>query len=619
MRKLLLLLLLFSYSTAFCQTPGVSITATGVKPDASAILDVSSTNKGSLIPRMSKAQRDAISNPTLGLQIYDTTTRCFEAYGYGSWQTLSCLCTGAPSAPGAITGTGSVCAHATNLVFSVPLVLNVTSYVWTVPSDATIIAGQGSNSITVNFGVNSGTITAKASNSCGTSSAATLLVNIVTTPSTPGAITGNAYPCANASAQAFSVAVVNNATSYNWSVPSGANIAFGQGTNSILVNFSSTPGNISVTAVNACGSSSASVLAITMPSAAPASPGVIHGNATFTPNQSGVLYYVAPVSNANSYTWSVPSDATITSGQGTDSIKITFGSISGNICVTATNCVGTSSSCITVHNSCYSSGTQTFNYTGSQQAFTVPCGVPWVDIAAYGAQGGGGQYIGGGLGGSASGTLSVAAGTVLYVFVGGQNGYNGGGTGAGGWGNGGGESDVRVGGNAIANWVIVAGGGGGVPFQENELGGIGGGGNICTYGAGGSGGLNPGGGPAGAGTCTNGGNAGAQYSPGGTPSSGGGGGGGLTGGGLGSSEGGYTGGSGTKGQGGNAAVSAACTPYKYGAGGGGGYYGGGGTASGDCGTAGGGGGGSCWATSSMTNLLFSGVIQAGDGKVVITW
>ncbi len=613
MKSPLIILLLYCSITTFCQTKGVSISTTGSAPDASAILDVSSTNKGALIPRMSKAQRDAISNPALGLQIYDTTTHCFEAYGFGSWQTLSCLCTGAPSAPGAITGTGSVCAHATNLVFSVPFVLNVTSYVWTVPSDATIIAGQGSNSITVNFGVNSGTITAKASNSCGTSSAASLLINIVTTPSTPGAITGNAYPCANSTAQAFSVAAVNNATSYNWSVPSGANIATGQGTNSILVNFSSTPGNISVTAVNACGSSTASVLAITMPSAAPSNPGTIHGNATFTPNQSGVLYYVAAVSNANSYTWSVPSDATITSGQGTDSIKITFGTASGDICVTATNCVGTSSSCTTVHNTCYSSSTQTFNYTGAQQMFTVPCGVPIVNISAFGAQGGSGAF-----GGYASGTLPVTTGEVLYIFVGGKNGYNGGGIGYP-TRNGGGMSDVRVGGTAFSNWVIVAGGAGG-GYYFAGISSIGGGGVQCSNGAGGAGGTGGGGiaTKGGDGTCNFGGSPGISDIN--ADGGGGGGGGGLTSGGLGgpNSGSGAVGSPGTQGQGGNYGDPGYCAfgNTQNGGGGGGGYYGGGGGAG--C-YGGAGGGGSSWASPVMTNTSFAGGIQLGDGKVMIAW
>jgi len=41
-------------------------------PNASSMLDVSSTNKGMLVPGMTQAQRDAISNPATGLIIYQT-------------------------------------------------------------------------------------------------------------------------------------------------------------------------------------------------------------------------------------------------------------------------------------------------------------------------------------------------------------------------------------------------------------------------------------------------------------------------------------------------------------------------------------------------------------------
>lgn len=41
-------------------------------PNASAILDVQSTTKGLLLPRMTKAQRDAISSPVAGLSVYQT-------------------------------------------------------------------------------------------------------------------------------------------------------------------------------------------------------------------------------------------------------------------------------------------------------------------------------------------------------------------------------------------------------------------------------------------------------------------------------------------------------------------------------------------------------------------
>ncbi len=50
----------------------VSINNTGDQPNSSAMLDVSSTSKGILIPRMTEAQRNAISNPIEGLMIYQT-------------------------------------------------------------------------------------------------------------------------------------------------------------------------------------------------------------------------------------------------------------------------------------------------------------------------------------------------------------------------------------------------------------------------------------------------------------------------------------------------------------------------------------------------------------------
>lgn len=51
---------------------GVAINENGAAPDPSAMLDVQSTEKGVLVPRMSQAQRDAISSPATGLLIYQT-------------------------------------------------------------------------------------------------------------------------------------------------------------------------------------------------------------------------------------------------------------------------------------------------------------------------------------------------------------------------------------------------------------------------------------------------------------------------------------------------------------------------------------------------------------------
>ena len=54
-------------------------------PDASAKLEVSSTSKGLLTPRMSSSERLAIITPAEGLLVYDLTTSSFWYFTMGSW------------------------------------------------------------------------------------------------------------------------------------------------------------------------------------------------------------------------------------------------------------------------------------------------------------------------------------------------------------------------------------------------------------------------------------------------------------------------------------------------------------------------------------------------------
>ena len=57
-------------------------------PNASALLDVTSTTKGILIPRMTTAQRTAIANPVVGLLVFDNTTNSFWYRGSMVWLEL---------------------------------------------------------------------------------------------------------------------------------------------------------------------------------------------------------------------------------------------------------------------------------------------------------------------------------------------------------------------------------------------------------------------------------------------------------------------------------------------------------------------------------------------------
>jgi hypothetical protein len=66
----------------------------------------------------------------------------------------------------------------------------------------------------------------------------------------------------------------------------------------------------------------------------------------------------------------------------------------------------------------------TFNYTGAIQTWTVPAGVNFVYVEAFGAQGGNQGPNIGGRGGKVSCSLPVTPGQVLHITVGGQSSNN---------------------------------------------------------------------------------------------------------------------------------------------------------------------------------------------------
>ncbi|MCZ2338180.1 MAG: hypothetical protein LC127_08250, partial [Chitinophagales bacterium] len=69
------------YADASQDSLGVGVAT----PAASAKLDITSTTKGFLPPRMTTTQRDAISSPAAGLMIYNTTTNKHQGYNGSTW------------------------------------------------------------------------------------------------------------------------------------------------------------------------------------------------------------------------------------------------------------------------------------------------------------------------------------------------------------------------------------------------------------------------------------------------------------------------------------------------------------------------------------------------------
>jgi hypothetical protein len=71
---------------AFSVNAQIAITTDGSDPNGSAMLDVKSTSKGFLAPRMTAAEKGAITNPTIGLLIYQTDdTAGFYYYTGAAW------------------------------------------------------------------------------------------------------------------------------------------------------------------------------------------------------------------------------------------------------------------------------------------------------------------------------------------------------------------------------------------------------------------------------------------------------------------------------------------------------------------------------------------------------
>ncbi len=89
MKKFLFSALFFLLSLGVAQAQAVSINTDSSNPDPSAILDVKSTDKGMLVPRMTTAQRTAIATPATGLLVFDTDAGGFWFYNGTAWVNLS--------------------------------------------------------------------------------------------------------------------------------------------------------------------------------------------------------------------------------------------------------------------------------------------------------------------------------------------------------------------------------------------------------------------------------------------------------------------------------------------------------------------------------------------------
>ena len=87
MKKLTLLSIVL-IATIFAKAQNVAINNDGSTAAPSAMLEVKSTTKGFMMPRVTSAQRTAIASPALGLLVFDTDTKTVWAYDGAAWKNL---------------------------------------------------------------------------------------------------------------------------------------------------------------------------------------------------------------------------------------------------------------------------------------------------------------------------------------------------------------------------------------------------------------------------------------------------------------------------------------------------------------------------------------------------
>ena len=167
---------------------------------------------------------------------------------------------------GAISGDDSVCQGDNNITYSVSGMSNQSSYLWTVPTGATIESGQNTNSITVNYGASAinGNVSVTGSNTCGNHTV-TLPITVNTAPTielTSAVDTDSQTLCINSSLIPITYEIGGSATgaSLSGALPAGVNYGFSAG----VLTISGTPTasgsfNYTVTTTGGdCGTTSAS-------------------------------------------------------------------------------------------------------------------------------------------------------------------------------------------------------------------------------------------------------------------------------------------------------------------------------------------------------------------------
>jgi hypothetical protein len=218
--------------------------------------------------------------------------------------------------PASIKGLTAICKNG-KAFYSVNPTKEARGYFWTVPSDAKIDSGQNTSAIYVTFGSASGNISVIPNNACTTNP--TLIYISVENLSIGKNVSPSTSICKGVSVTLSGTGGSN----YKWS---------GGITNGISFKPDSTTKYIlTVTGNNGCIVKDSVTINVGVNS-----PPAINGPSNAC-NGGKATFSVATIAGAKGYLWSVPMNATIDSGQNTNTLYVRFGAYSGNVSVIPAN------------------------------------------------------------------------------------------------------------------------------------------------------------------------------------------------------------------------------------------------------------------------------------------
>jgi hypothetical protein len=244
-------------------------------PASTSILDITSTTKGILIPRMTLAQRDAITSPATGLQIYNTTSNVFQYYNGSSWgnvggdgvTNLTFTGSSSPFTLNSSTGTDVTFASGTGISLGVSgSQLTITN---SSPDQTVSLTGAGISSVTgtyPNFTITSTEVDGSTTNeiqnlslsgqSLGISSGTGVTLPVVWVQSGNSGISvsntaGTFFVSNNAPNVTTNLTFSNNSSPVTLNSSDGTDVTFTAGTN---VNFSQAGNNLTINSTEVDGS-----------------------------------------------------------------------------------------------------------------------------------------------------------------------------------------------------------------------------------------------------------------------------------------------------------------------------------------------------------------------------